>query len=230
MEAYKKLKDEHPQRLVGIRVDDTLLFYGDDAKTAAPLMDTRLFERDIPGMGTISVTGMPFGRWRVAAKALTESGHGIFFAEPAEYGGYEVVKELDGRTDTPHYQVGDTVYLGNTAFIIEEVTDTHVTMRDPTLLYPISRIEPRENFERMLAEDARNAVLFEEQTEPAQAKTDKLKPPDEQVRENVDAETSVESKAKAEQPKAQNFHITDDHLGEGGAKTKYAFNLSLIHI
>ena len=128
----------------------------------------------------------------------------------------------------PSYQVGDTVYLGNTAFIIEEVTDTHVTMRDPTLLYPISRIEPRENFERMLAEDARNAVLFEEQTEPAQAKTDKLKPPDEQVRENVDAETSVESKAKAEQPKAQNFHITDDHLGEGGAKTKYAFNIAAI--
>ena len=28
--------------------------------------------------------------------------------------------------------------------------------------------------------------------------------------------------------KAQNFHITDDHLGEGGAKTKYAFNIAAI--
>ena len=111
MEAYKKLKDEHPRRLVGVRVDDTLFFYGEDAQTAAPLMDTRLFERDIPGMGTVSVAGMPFGRWSVAAKALTENGHGIYFAEPAEQGGYEVVKELDGRRDEPSYQVGDTVYL-----------------------------------------------------------------------------------------------------------------------
>lgn len=70
-------------------------------KLAAPLMDTRLFERDIPGMGTVSVTGMLFGRWSVAAKALTENGHGIYFAEPAEQGGYEVVKELDGRRNEP---------------------------------------------------------------------------------------------------------------------------------
>ena len=228
VEAYKKLKDEHPQRLVGVRVDDTLLFYGDDAQTAAPLMDTRLFERDIPGMGTVSVTGMPFGRWRVAAGKLTENGHGIFFAEPAEYGGYEVVKELDGRTDTPHYQAGDTVYLGNTAFIIEEVTDTHVTMRDPTLLYPISRIERRDVFERMLAEDARNAFRFDGRAAPAQTETNNPKPPDEQVQEDADAENSAESEAKIEQSRVQNFRITDDQLGEGGAKTKYTFNIAAI--
>ena len=34
----------------------------------------------------------------------------------------------------PPYQAGDTVYLGNTAFLIEEITDTHVNLRDPTLL------------------------------------------------------------------------------------------------
>ena len=43
------------------------------------------------------VTGIPFGRWSVAAKTLTENGQSIFFAEPAEQGGYEVVKELNGR-------------------------------------------------------------------------------------------------------------------------------------
>ena len=155
---------------------------------------------------------------------------------PEQPEGIAVTQESENSSDLvddhhppmPPYQAGDTVYLSNTAFIIEEVTDTHVTMRDPTLLYPISRIELRENFERMLAEDARNTFLFEGQTEPAQAETDKLKPPDEQVREDAETETSVESEAKAEQPKAQNFHITDDHLGEGGAKTKYAFNIDAI--
>ena len=71
VEAYKRLKDEHPRRLVGVRVDDTLLFYGEDAQTAAPLMDTRLFERDIPGMGTISVTGIPFWTVERCGKAFT---------------------------------------------------------------------------------------------------------------------------------------------------------------
>ena len=132
----------------------------------------------------------------------------------------------DHHPPMPPYQAGDTVYLGNTAFIIEEVTDTHVTMRDPTLPYPISRIEPRENFERMLAEDARNTFLFEGQTEPNQVETDNPKPPDEQSKEDV--ETSIESGTKTEQPSVHNFRITDDHLGEGGAKTKYAFNIAAI--
>ena len=243
VEAYKKLKDEHPRRLVGVRVDDTLLFYGDDAKTAAPLMDTRLFERDIPGMGTISVTGMPFGRWSVAAKALTENGHVIYFAEPAEQGGYEVVKELDGRRDEPSYQVGDTVYLGNTAFLIEEITDTHVNLRDPTLLYPISRVERRDTFEQMLAEDTRNDELFYKQTDAMPAESENFvlteeapsdpapQQPQEEIRLHnlvIDLTGQETERKEAEPYKAQNFRITDDHLGEGGAKTKYAFNIAAI--
>ena len=243
VEAYKRLKDEHPRRLVGVRVDDTLLFYEDDAKIAAPLMDTRLFERDIPGMGTISVTGMPFGRWSVAAKAMTENGHGIYFAEPAEQGGYEVVKELDGRRDEPSYQVGDTVYLGNTAFLIEEITDTHVNLRDPTLLYPISRVERRDTFEQMLAEDTRNDELFYKQTDAMPAESENFvlteeapsdpapQQPQEEIRLHnlvIDLTGQETERKEAEPYKAQNFRITDDHLGEGGAKKKYAFNIAAI--
>ena len=243
VKAYKRLKDEHPRRLVGVRVDDTILFYGEDAQTAAPLMDTRLFERDIPGMGTISVTGMPFGRWSVAAKALTENGHGIYFAEPAEQGGYEVVKELDGRRDEPSYQVGDTVYLGNTAFLIEEITDTHVNLRDPTMLYPISRVERRDAFEQMLAEDTRNDELFYKQTDAMPAESENFvlteeapsdpatQQPQEEIRLHnlvIDLTGQETERKEAEPYKAQNFRITDDHLGEGGAKTKYAFNIAAI--
>ena len=243
VEAYKKLKDEHPRRLVGVRVDDTLLFYGEDAQTAAPLMDTRLFERNIPGMGAVSVTAMPFGRWSVAAKALTENGYGIYFAEPAEQGGYEVVKELDGRRNEPSYQVGDTVYLGNTAFLIEEITDQHVNLRDPTLLYPISRVERRDTFEQMLAEDTRNDELFYRQTDTMPAESENFalteevpsnpapQQPQEEIRLYnlvIDLTEQETERKEAEPYKAQNFRITDDHLGEGGAKTKYAFNIAAI--
>ena len=243
VEAYKKLKDEHPRRLVGVRVDDTILFYGEDAQTAAPLMDTRLFERDIPGMGIVSVTGIPFGRWSVAAKALTENGHGIYFAEPAEQGGYEVVKELDGRRDEPSYQVGDTVYLGDTVFLIEEITDTHVNLRDPTLLYPISRVERRDAFEQMLAEDTRNDELFYKQTDAMPAESENFvlteeapsdpapQQPQEEIRLHnlvIDLTGQETERKEAEPYKAQNFHITNDHLGEGGAKTKFGYNIAAI--
>ena len=72
MEAYRNLKAERPQYMIGVRVDDYLLFYGEDAKTAAPLLNTKLLERDIPGVGVVPVTGIPFGHWSVAAKTLTE--------------------------------------------------------------------------------------------------------------------------------------------------------------
>lgn len=62
--------------------------------------------------------------------------------------------------------VGDTVYLDDTAFRVEQITDREVQLRDPTLAYPIFRAENRENFERMLSQDERNhAVRVDAQTE-----------------------------------------------------------------
>ena len=58
-----------------------------------------------------------------------------------------------------HYQVGDTVYLDDTAFRVEQITDREVQLRDPTLVYPIFRVENREQFERLLGEDERNRSL-----------------------------------------------------------------------
>ena len=151
-------------------------------------------------------------------------------------------------TDAPHplmshYQVGDTVYLGDTAFLIEEITDTHVNLRDPTLLYPISRVERRDTFEQMLAEDTRNDELFYKQTDAMPAESENFilteevpsdpapQQPQEEIRLHnlvIDLTGQETERKEAEPYKAQNFHITDEHLGEGGAKTKYAFNIAAI--
>lgn len=49
------------------------------------------------------------------------------------------------------YTKGDTVYLENgTPFLIEEITDYHVTLRDPSLFYPVLRAESRESFLQLL--------------------------------------------------------------------------------
>jgi adenine-specific DNA methylase len=75
-------------------------------------------------------------------------------AEPVE-----VVEEPTLEEPAWNYQVGDTVYLDDTAFRVEQITDREVQLRDPSLAYPIFRAENRENFERMLSQDERNAAL-----------------------------------------------------------------------
>ena len=102
------------------------------------------------------------------------------------------------------YSVGDTVYLDNTAFNITEIRESTIQLQDPTLYYPIFRAESRDRFEQLLKLDARNAAMLPTQDE-----------------KDVQA-ISVPKSA------AGNFHITDNHLGEGGAKTKFDYNLTAI--
>ena len=56
-------------------------------------------------------------------------------------------------TETPFpYAVGDTVYLEDgKPFIIENIGTFDISLRDPTLFYPILRAESKESFERLMA-------------------------------------------------------------------------------
>ena len=65
----------------------------------------------------------------------------------------EVIPADEKQTEiTPiPYTKGDTVYLENgTPFLIEDITDHQVTLRDPSLYYPILRAESRDSFLRLL--------------------------------------------------------------------------------
>ena len=91
--------------------------------------------------------------------ALAEMRMPIFREEPLA-----LVRELYEEQDMmghplPDYKDGDTVYLDDTAFSVEQITDKEVQLRDPAIAYPIFRAENRENFERMLSQDERNAAL-----------------------------------------------------------------------
>lgn len=115
----------------------------------------------------------------------------------------EIIEEADSIDESTteieeskaKYQAGQKVYLDGTEFEITEVREHEVQLRDPTLYYPIFRVESMANFERLLSEDSRNAKLQEEKEIPA-----------------------------------VNFTITDEHLGEGGAKQKYANNVAAIRM
>ena len=112
----------------------------------------------------------------------------------------EPEKAEPGKQD---YKVGDTVTIEGTEFIIENISDREVQLRDPKLLYPIFRAESRENFERLMAKETENAM-------PVQPVTTKQAEP--------------KKAAQIDKSNAVNFHITDDALGIGESKAKEGFS------
>ena len=122
-------------------------------------------------------------------------------------------------SETAAYAVGDTVYLDGTPFAIEAKSAFGVQLRDPSQRYPIFRAESLPRFERLLAADERNAHFL-----PA-AKT--------ALRNTVldlSASASEQREPAPEPPAAENFRITDEHLGEGSAKAKFSANIEAVSV
>ena len=102
------------------------------------------------------------------------------------------------------YQVGDTVCLDDTAYQITDIGLFDVQLRDPSLSYPVFRSESKERFEAMLQRDPHNVLKKQEIIlEPSEVK---------------------------ELPATENFTITDDQLGAGGPKAKFAMNIAAITV
>ncbi len=110
----------------------------------------------------------------------------------------EVESEVSRQeTDDFSYNVGDVVYLeDNKPFVIEEIGRFKIRLQDPSLTYPISRAESKENFQRLIAK----------------------------YPQNPEEETAVDTVP------ATNFRITDEHLGEAGAKAKFRMNMDAINL
>ena len=213
------------------------------------------------------------------------------------------------------YSVGDTVYLEDgKPFIIENLGLFDISLRDPSLRYPVSRVESRESFARLMERypQPEQAPTYTEETvavypadknnlpydveirtlrfdepehDPPSAEPVEPEPPAMSEEERLtleqegraalsemgefvpdfdDAISQAEideppmhspavsipidgewqdfpSVAAAEQAAyadfkaashrdAQNFHITDDALGVGGAKAKFRANMAAIHL
>ena len=142
--AYQALRAEHPEKLIGVRVGERLLFYGADAERAASALNRRLLQRNIPGMGETAVTGYDFGQWASAAKRLLEHGHSFVFAQPNETDGYDVINEADTKEYIP---IGMELEIDGRKFVIDSVNfgADEVSLRDVTFQnrqgFPIFRAE-----------------------------------------------------------------------------------------
>ena len=143
-----------------------------------------------------------------------------------------------------NYRVGDTIRLDGKDFTVETVRTLNIQLRDPDEVYPVARSESKENLERLLRQPG-NIHLHNLTVNLTPAhEPDEDKPPltDEELDE-LPISTVMDGKVQtfpdaaaldealnaepAPEP-AGNFRITDDHLGEGGAKQKYARNIEAI--
>lgn len=150
------------------------------------------------------------------------------------------------------YGVGDFVWLDGREYTITDLQRGYVELLPPELTYPIYRTERRADFERLLRRDERNRHITDylEQkaaehsaAEPVQPKepvpSDEAKPV---VYIPVDGEwqgfpsvaaaeeAAFEEFRKETRRRARNFRITDEHLGEGGAKAKCRANIEAIQL
>ena len=312
--AYQALRAEHPEKLIGVRVGERLLFYGTDAERAASALHRRLLQRDISGMGETAVTGYDFGQWNSAAKRLLEHGHSFVFAQPDETGNYEIFNEGDAKDYIP---IGMELEIDGRKFVIDSVNFAadEVSLQDVTFQshigYPIFRTE-HIAFVRSFVEEQQKPLSYTIQPvevipaeqnhlpydvviqtlrteplepvvsdpEPAETESPAMSEEEALILEHegraalsemgefvpdvndaisqveidepsahrpvvsipIDGEwTGFPSVAAAEQAayadfkaashrNAQNFHITDDALGVGGAKAKFRANMAAIHL
>ena len=223
---YNALKEQYPDALVGFEQDGQFEFYGEDAQKICELLGGKLLEKDT-ALGTVPVTGFPRGQWVYRAKQLWQRGENVYLAGLNEDGTHHQTKYLRREDYLP---LGATVHMEGRAFRVDTVNfdKDSVTLQDVALAemrVPIFREEPLALVRELYEQEQDIPQLSDEELDemPISAVMDgevQIFPDTVALDEALNAEPTPEP--------AGNFHITDDHLGEGGAKQKYARNIEAI--
>ena len=219
---YNALKEQYPDALVGFEQGGQFEFYGEDARKVCALVGGKLLEKETE-LGTVPVTGFPSDQWAYRAKQLWQCGENVYLAGLNEDGTHHQTKYLR-RED--YLLLGATVHMEGRAFRVDTVNfdKDSVTLQDVALAemrMPIFREEPLALVRELYEQEQDIPQLSDEELDalPISAVVDG------KVQTFPDAAALDEALNAAP---AGNFHITDDHLGEGGSKQKYARNIEAI--
>ena len=223
---YNALKEQHPDALVGFEQGGQFEFYGEDARKVCELVGGKLLEKETE-LGTVPVTGFPRDQWAYRAKQLWQCGENIYLAGLNEDGTHHQTKYLRREDYLP---LGTTIHMEGRAFRVDTVNYDRgsVTLQDVALAemrMPVFREEPlalvRELYEQ--EQDEPQLSDGEQDALPISAVMDG------KVQTFPDAAALDEALNTEPSPEpAGNFHITDDDLGVGGPKQKFARNIEAI--
>ena len=229
---YNALKVQYPDALVGFEQNGQFEFYGEDARKICELTGGKLLERET-ALGTVTVTGFLREQWVYRAKQLWECGENIYLAGLNEDGTHHQTKYLRREEYLP---VGSIVHMEGREFRVDKVDfdKDSVALQDMALAdlrMPIFREAPLAVVRK----------LYEQEPEPPVLVSDGLGLPGEDsnklpVSIEVNEVPTTPEAAAAEEglneegaPElAGNFRITDEELGAGGPKQKFARNIKAI--
>ena len=219
---YNALKEQHPDALVGFEQNGQFEFYADDAQKVSELLGGKLLEKET-ALGTVPVTGFSTDQWAYRAKQLWQCGENIYLAGLNEDGTHHQTKYLRREDYLP---LGATVHMEGRAFRVDTVNfdKDSVSLQDVALAemrMPVFRQEPLAVVRELYEQEQTEPELSDEELDelPISAVMDG------KVQTFPDAAALDEALNAVP---AGNFRITDDHLGEGGAKQKYARNIEAI--
>ena len=229
---YNALKEQYPDALVGFEQNGQFEFYGEDARKICELTGGKLLERET-ALGTVTVTGFPREQWVYRAKQLWECGENIYLAGLNEDGTHHQTKYLRREDYLP---VGSIVHMEGREFRVDKVDfdKDSVTLQDMALAelrMPIFREAPLAVVRELYEQEPEPPVLVSDGLElPGE---DSNKPP---VSIEVNEVPTTPEVAAAEEglneegapEPAGNFRITDEELGAGGPKQKFARNIKAI--
>ena len=223
---YNALKEQHPDALVGFEQNGQFEFYADDAQKVSELLGGKLLEKET-ALGTVPVIGFPRDQWAHRAKQLWQRGENVYLAGLNEDGTHHQTKYLRREDYLP---LGATVHMEGRAFRVDNVNfdKDSVSLQDVALAemrMPVFRQEPLAVVRELYEQEQDDRQLSDEELDELPISTVM----DGEVQTFPDA--AALDKARNAEPvpePAGNFHITDDHLGEGGAKQKYARNIEAI--
>ena len=223
---YNALKEQHPDALVGFEQGGQFEFYGEDARKVCELVGGKLLKKETE-LGTVPVTSFPRDQWAYRAKQLWQCGENIYLAGLNEDGTHHQTKYLRREDYLP---LGITIHMEGRTFRVDTVNfdKDSVTLQDVALAemrMPIFREEPlalvRELYEQ--EQDEPQLSDGEQDALPISAVMDG------KVQTFPDAAALDEALNTEPSPEpAGNFHITDDDLGVGGPKQKFARNIEAI--
>ena len=223
---YNALKEQHPDALVGFEQGGQFEFYGEDARRVCELLGGKFLEKET-ALGTVPVVSFPRDQWAYRAKQLWQRGENVYFAGLNEDGTHYQTKYLRREDYLP---LGATIHMEGRTFRVDTVNfdKDSVTLQDVTLAemrMPIFREEPLALVRELYEQEQDTPQLSDEELDKLPISTVM----DGKVQTFPDAAALDEALNAEPTPEpAGNFHITDDDLGVGGPKQKYARNVEAI--
>ena len=250
---YNGVKERHPDDLVLYQMGDFFELYGEDAREAAPELGLQLASRAIPGGGRVEMCGFPANRLDQYLEQLrarhdvTVSAASEGSAQRREYSvlsnGPEIepvddeeaihptaIREALERRGIVGGQVADPERAESDPFIQQVMADAEQASASPEEA-PDGTGEapfPYAVGDTVRLEDGKPFLIEEVGTFTIRLRDPSLAYHIIRAESRESFARLMERYPQTTLSSAQNFRITDDDLGVGGAKTRYGWNVAAI--